>query len=82
MLKDKPVPLPIEKSVKVMEIGRALKDALLTGEVQRFDEKGVRIYIGWPMGALEPFRTGIKAVPIKWLKYEVLLEKVHENGIR
>lgn len=43
VLKDKPVPLPIEKGVKVMEIGRALQDALLTGEVQRFNEKGERI---------------------------------------
>ncbi|KAL2882843.1 hypothetical protein SGCOL_001533 [Colletotrichum sp. CLE4] len=43
VLRDKPVPLPLEKGVKVMEIGRALQDALLTGEVQRFNEKGERI---------------------------------------
>ncbi|GKT64911.1 LOW QUALITY PROTEIN: myo-inositol 2-dehydrogenase [Colletotrichum tofieldiae] len=43
VLQNKPVPLPIEKGVKVMEIGRALQDALVTGEVQRFDEKGERV---------------------------------------
>ncbi|KXH55851.1 myo-inositol 2-dehydrogenase [Colletotrichum salicis] len=43
VLRDKPVPLPLEKGVKVMEIGRALQDALLTEEVQKFNEKGERI---------------------------------------
>ncbi|KAF6805980.1 myo-inositol 2-dehydrogenase [Colletotrichum sojae] len=43
VLRDGPVPLPIEKGVRVMEIGRALQDALRTGEVQRFDEGGKRL---------------------------------------
>lgn len=43
VLNDTPVPLPLESGLKVMVIGRALQDALLTGEVQRFDEQGQRI---------------------------------------
>lgn len=43
ILRDKPVPLPLEGGVKVMQIGRALQDALLSGEVSRFDQKGQRV---------------------------------------
>lgn len=43
ILEDKPVPLPLEGGMKVMVIARALQDALLTGEVVRFDEQGRRI---------------------------------------
>ena len=35
-----PVPLPMETGIVVMKIGRALQQALLTGEVVRFDEDG------------------------------------------
>ncbi|KAM5346150.1 hypothetical protein ACJ41O_009155 [Fusarium nematophilum] len=37
---DKPVPLPIEGGMMVMNIGRALQHALLLGEVVKFDEQG------------------------------------------
>ena len=40
VLKDKPVPLPLDTGITVMAIGRALQDALLSGEVVRFSEKG------------------------------------------
>lgn len=43
ILDDKPVPLPLEGGMKVMIIARALQDALLSGEVVRFDEQGRRI---------------------------------------
>ncbi|KAJ2894315.1 hypothetical protein MKZ38_007731 [Zalerion maritima] len=43
VLNDKPVPLPMEAGIMVMKIGRALQDALNTGEVVRFNEKGERI---------------------------------------
>ena len=43
VLKNEPVPLEIETGIMVMKIGRALQDALLTGEVVRFDEMGERI---------------------------------------
>lgn len=40
ILKDTPVPLPLETGVKVMQIARALQSALWTGEVSRWNEKG------------------------------------------
>ncbi|RKL44797.1 hypothetical protein BFJ72_g3448 [Fusarium proliferatum] len=40
VLKDKPVPLPIEGGIQVMNIGRALQHALLSGNLVKFDEKG------------------------------------------
>ncbi|KNG90160.1 hypothetical protein ANOM_001409 [Aspergillus nomiae NRRL 13137] len=43
VLKDKPVPLPLENGIMVMKIGRALQDALLTGQLVRFDENGERV---------------------------------------
>ncbi|CAM1507502.1 Fc.00g071430.m01.CDS01 [Cosmosporella sp. VM-42] len=43
VLKDKPVPLPMESGITVMKIGRALQDALLSGNVVRFDEGGNRL---------------------------------------
>lgn len=43
VLKDKPVPLPMEAGIKVMEIGRALQEALLSGNVVRFSENGNRV---------------------------------------
>ncbi|KAL1592367.1 hypothetical protein SLS60_011446 [Paraconiothyrium brasiliense] len=43
VLKDEPVPLPLEKGIRVMEIGRALQEALLSGNVSRFDEQGKRV---------------------------------------
>ncbi|KAK4548538.1 hypothetical protein LTR36_009448 [Oleoguttula mirabilis] len=43
ILKHKPVPLPLELGQKVMQIARALQDALWTGEVSRWDEHGVRL---------------------------------------
>ena len=43
VLKDKPVPLPLENGIMVMKIGRALQDALLTGQLVRFDESGERV---------------------------------------
>jgi len=42
VLFDKPVPLPLDTGIMVMKIGRALQDAMLTGEVVRFTEEGVR----------------------------------------
>ncbi|KAF7597358.1 hypothetical protein BBP40_006299 [Aspergillus hancockii] len=43
VLKDKPVPLPLENGIMVMKIGRALQDALLTGELVEFNENGERV---------------------------------------
>lgn len=43
VLKNEPVPLPLETGITVMKVGRALQDALLTGEVVRFNEKGERL---------------------------------------
>jgi myo-inositol 2-dehydrogenase/D-chiro-inositol 1-dehydrogenase len=43
ILKNEPVPLPLETGIKVMQIGRALQDALLSGEVVRFNENGERL---------------------------------------
>ena len=43
VLQDKPVPLPLELGMKVMMIGRALQDSLVSGKVVRFDEQGKRI---------------------------------------
>ncbi|KAJ4364195.1 hypothetical protein N0V83_009651 [Neocucurbitaria cava] len=40
VLKDKPVPLPLESGLRVMEIGRALQQALISGQVSRFDAEG------------------------------------------
>ncbi|KAK7414259.1 hypothetical protein QQX98_006856 [Neonectria punicea] len=40
VLNDKPVPLPMEGGLMVMHIGRALQQALLSGEVVKFNEKG------------------------------------------
>lgn len=37
------VPLPLEAGRQVMVIARALQDALWTGEVSKFDEKGERL---------------------------------------
>ena len=42
ILNNTPVPLPLETGIKVMVIGRALQDSLLTGKVIHFDEQGVR----------------------------------------
>ncbi|KAL9078214.1 MAG: hypothetical protein Q9157_002867 [Trypethelium eluteriae] len=38
-----PVPLPLEGGLKVMQIGRALQDALLSSEVIKFSQDGVRL---------------------------------------
>ena len=46
ILKDGPVPLPLVKGLKVMHIARALQDALWSGEVSRWNEKGERISTG------------------------------------
>lgn len=43
ILQDKKVPVPLEIGVVVMTIGRALQDALVTGEVVRFNKKGERV---------------------------------------
>lgn len=43
IVKNKPVPLPMEAGIKVMQIGKALQEALLSGNVSRFNEKGDRI---------------------------------------
>ena len=43
VLNDESVPLPLEKGIRVMEIGRALQEALLSGNVSRFDEQGKRV---------------------------------------
>ncbi len=43
VLQNKPVPLPLELGMKVMQIGRALQDSLVSGKVIRFDEQGKRI---------------------------------------
>lgn len=37
---DTPVPLPLEGGIKVMNIGRALQHALLSGDVVKFDKEG------------------------------------------
>lgn len=46
VLQDKPVPLPLELGMKVMTIGRALQDSLVSGRVVRFNEQGKRIEEG------------------------------------
>jgi myo-inositol 2-dehydrogenase / D-chiro-inositol 1-dehydrogenase len=43
VLKDKPVPLPLETGMMVMKIGRALQDSLLSGDRIQFNEKGERL---------------------------------------
>jgi myo-inositol 2-dehydrogenase/D-chiro-inositol 1-dehydrogenase len=43
VLNDKPVPLGMEGGLLVMNIGRGLQHALLTGEVVKFNEKGERL---------------------------------------
>ena len=43
LLMDKPVPLPLDTGITVMKIGKALQDALLSGEVVRFSETGERV---------------------------------------
>ncbi|GAD98694.1 predicted protein [Paecilomyces variotii No. 5] len=43
VLMDKPVPLPLETGMMVMKIGRALQDALLSGQVIRFNDAGERL---------------------------------------
>ncbi|KAJ4315649.1 hypothetical protein N0V94_005846 [Neodidymelliopsis sp. IMI 364377] len=40
IVRDEPIPLPMETGIVVMKIGRALQEALTTGEVVRFDESG------------------------------------------
>jgi myo-inositol 2-dehydrogenase/D-chiro-inositol 1-dehydrogenase len=42
IVKDGPVPLPMEIGVTVMKIGQALQEALITGEVVRFNQSGDR----------------------------------------
>ncbi|RDW65766.1 Gfo/Idh/MocA family protein [Aspergillus mulundensis] len=43
VLGDRRVPVSLETGLVVMKIGRALQDALLSGEVVRFDEGGERL---------------------------------------
>lgn len=43
VLKDTPVPLPLEAGMWVTRIAKALQEALLSGEVVRFTEEGERI---------------------------------------
>lgn len=43
IVENKPVPLKLETGMKVMQIARGLQDALLTGQIVRFDEQGRRI---------------------------------------
>lgn len=43
IVEDKPVPLPMERGLEVMQIGWALQEALLSGSVQRFKENGQRL---------------------------------------
>ena len=43
ILNDTPVPLPLETGMKVMLIGRALQQSLLSGKVVRFNEEGVPV---------------------------------------
>jgi myo-inositol 2-dehydrogenase / D-chiro-inositol 1-dehydrogenase len=43
IIEDTPVPLKLEMGLKVIKIGWALQEALLTGEVIRFDESGERL---------------------------------------
>jgi len=40
IIRDTPVPLPMQTGITVMKIGRALQEALTTGEVVRFDASG------------------------------------------
>ncbi|PKX97019.1 Gfo/Idh/MocA family protein [Aspergillus novofumigatus IBT 16806] len=40
VVNDKPVPIPLETGIKVMKIGWALQQALLTGKVSLFSESG------------------------------------------
>lgn len=40
VLNDKPVPLPLETGLMAMKIGRALQQAMLSGEVVRFNNEG------------------------------------------
>lgn len=42
VLRNKPVPLPLETGMMVMKIGRALQDSLLSGERIQFSERGER----------------------------------------
>ena len=49
VLKNKPVPLPLETGMMVMKIGRALQDSLLSGERIRFNENGDRLDEGAKM---------------------------------
>lgn len=44
ILKNKPVPLPLEGGMRVMRIGRALQDALISGKLVRFTEQGHQIF--------------------------------------
>ncbi|KAL9090708.1 MAG: hypothetical protein Q9165_005196 [Trypethelium subeluteriae] len=43
IVKNTSVPLPLEGGLKVMQIGRALQDALLSGEVVKFSQDGKRL---------------------------------------
>lgn len=43
VLEDKDVPVALDIGIQSLEIGLALQDALLSGQVQRFDEKGHQI---------------------------------------
>ncbi|KAK4542335.1 hypothetical protein LTR36_006791 [Oleoguttula mirabilis] len=44
--RDTPVPLPLSKGLKVMEIARALQSALWSGEVTRWNEEGKLVSAG------------------------------------
>lgn len=52
ILENKQVPLKLETGMKVMVIARALQDALLSGEVVRFDEQGRRLTAASPKSRL------------------------------
>ncbi|KAG9515515.1 NAD binding Rossmann fold oxidoreductase, partial [Aureobasidium melanogenum] len=43
ILENKPVPVALDVGVQSLEIGLALQDALLSGQVQRFDQDGHRV---------------------------------------
>lgn len=43
VLKDTPVPLPLKKGMRVMEIARGLQSALWSETVTQWDEKGVLV---------------------------------------
>lgn len=43
ILEDKPVPVALDVGIQSLEIGLALQDALLSGQVQRFDQGGHRV---------------------------------------